>query len=77
MAHYEGSGPPGKTCGDCYYRGYYRDKAKGRFDTATHEIVHDRYRVQACFKYYIMMSQHGPAVDRDYKACRYFHNKAV
>ena len=35
MAHFEGTGPAGKTCESCAHRGYWRVSCKSKFNTQT------------------------------------------
>ena len=56
MAHYDGSGPPGKTCGDCQHRGYMTEAGR-------------RY---GCAVFYKLTGKSGPAVGRYWRACKYF-----
>jgi hypothetical protein len=76
MAHYEGSGPSGKTCGDCNWRGYYREGRKGTWNANMTELLYRSYRVLGCFKFKAMTGTDGPPVRADYRACRYFQQKA-
>ncbi len=62
MAHFAGTGPAGKTCGVCVYRGYYRNK----YDAKKH---------YGCQKFRTLTGRNGPAVDAAYQACRYFEQK--
>jgi hypothetical protein len=50
MAHFEGTGPAGKSCGDCVHRGYYR-KGKDRFNPRTNLIEESSlvHRAAGCF----------------------------
>jgi hypothetical protein len=57
MAHYEGSGPRGKTCGHCLHRGYYS---------------HDHDKRMGCGKFYQLTGHNGPAVKTHWRACKYF-----
>jgi hypothetical protein len=57
MAYYTGSGPPGATCGDCRFRGYWANS--------------DR-KSRGCEKFYLLSGRHGPAVKMAWMACKYF-----
>ena len=62
MAHFAGTGPKGKSCGDCVHRGYYR-----------HED--DRKKRQGCIQFRRFSGRSGPAVRREWPACRHFTEK--
>jgi hypothetical protein len=56
MAYFSGSGPQGKTCGGCAFRGYQRD---GKYHGG-------------CRRYRQLAGHDGPAVKKTYPACREF-----
>ena len=60
MAHYSGSGPDGMTCGRCAHRGYLRFT-----DTRG-------YTTGACAMFHKLTTKHGPSVNKNWAACRYF-----
>lgn len=66
MANFAGSGPAGKTCGDCVFRGYYR-----RRETDFNKT----YKHNGCEKFKKLTGRHGPAVSRDNPSCKYFMQK--
>ena len=74
MAHFEGSGPYGATCGDCIHRGYYR-AGKNVFNEQTGMIEETRRKTLGCKEFLRLSHKHGPKVDADWKACRYFELK--
>jgi hypothetical protein len=58
MAHFAGSGPVGKTCGDCkHHGGLVRSKRR----------IWDR-----CAMFKQLTGEHGPEVSKYNKSCRYF-----
>lgn len=60
MAAWPGGGPKGKTCGDCQYRGYYRDRG-------------DRsVKSNGCEMFLKLAMRHGPPVNKKWAACRHF-----
>ena len=64
MAHLANTGPFSRTCGDCAFLGYIRNK---RLDG---KIV--TYWSGGCRKFYALTQQHGPSVPPDTPSCRYF-----
>lgn len=62
MAHFAGTGPIDKKCGDCVFRGYYR-----------HE--HDARKHNGCRKFKSLTGNNGPEVRSDWRACRHFEQK--
>jgi hypothetical protein len=64
MAHYAGSGPPGKTCGDCLHRGYYRIGKNGK-----------SRRVTGCMMYRKLAGRHGPPINRHNHSCKHFQQR--
>lgn len=75
MAFFAGTGPAGKTCGDCKLRGMTRYRAKMKFNEKTEMLEEKTYRTQQCRKYRELAMRNGPAVNADYKACKYFEQK--
>lgn len=75
MAYFEGTGPAGQTCGKCKHRGYSRISSNGTWSKYTQQIEHRTYRVTSCAKFKALAGEHGPSVDRDWKACKYFEAK--
>lgn len=73
MAFFAGMGPLGKTCGDCKFRGYHRER-KPKFDAYTGQDVIQQYRYQGCEKYRQMTGICGPVIDGDLRACKYFED---
>jgi hypothetical protein len=66
MAHFAGSGPEGKTCGDCAHKGYIRERHNGK-----------HYRHGGCAKFKVLTGSHGPAIEANLKACKYFEQSKV
>lgn len=62
MAFFAGTGPYGKTCGQCVFRGYYKENKKG-----------DMKRTSGCEKFRRLAGgAHGDPVKKSYPACKYF-----
>lgn len=76
MAYFAGTGPFARTCGECVHRGYSRQSETGRWNEETRETVYRSYRVQACAEFKRLAGHHGPAIDADNDACKYFKAKA-
>ena len=74
MAHFAGTGPSGKTCGDCVNRGYYR-KRTPKFNERTNEWVEKSYKTAGCAKFNQLTGNHGPTIDTKLHACKYFEEK--
>lgn len=73
MAFFCGTGPSDKTCGDCKFRGYYRESRAGKWNAELQQIVHRSYRVQKCEMTRRMSGgKHGADVDADNLCCKYF-----
>lgn len=75
MAFFAGTGPVGKTCGDCLHRGYYRQSQKGRWDEMLRQEVFKTYRVSKCAVYKSMTGHHGGDINRHWPSCKYFEPK--
>lgn len=75
MAFFAGTGPEGKTCGDCKHRGYYRQSQRPTWNEARQEEVYRSYRVTSCAVFKKMAGHHGTPVEKDCKACKYFEQK--
>jgi hypothetical protein len=71
MASYYGSGPWGKTCGDCAHRGYFK-KGKDKINKKTHLFEDRRVKHNGCHEYLRLTHKHGPKVSEDWAACKYF-----
>ena len=74
MAHLEGTGPIGATCEHCAHRGYFRT-GKAKFNSRTGMIEENRVRTLACRMFLKLTHRHGPTVDKNWRACRYFQPK--
>jgi hypothetical protein len=74
MAFFVGTGPLGKTCGDCAHRGYWRP-AKDKFNPRTQLLEEKHYRTQACRKYFELSMRHGLPVKADWAACKYWEGR--
>lgn len=72
MAHFAGSGPYGKTCGDCRHRGYEREKKRGKWDETLRQYVSEWYRYLGCAKFKQLTGTSGPVIRSDNRSCKYF-----
>jgi hypothetical protein len=72
MAHYAGTGPFARTCGECVFKGYRRDSSRGVFDPNSGEMIYRSYRVGGCEKYMKLTGIHGPVIEGTNEACKYF-----
>ena len=61
MAFFAGTGPPGRTCGDCLHRGYSREGKNGKWKKTT-----------GCKVFKSLTGQHGAAVSKGNASCNYF-----
>ena len=66
QAHWAGSGPAGKTCGDCAHLGYQRQRRNASGDLVKSE------RTGGCQQFFRLAGNHGPVVPATASACRYF-----
>lgn len=65
MAHLPGTGPKGSTCGDCVFRGYYKQSYRNGVKKPMH--------VKGCEMYKKLSGGiHGPPVQTWYRSCKYF-----
>jgi hypothetical protein len=71
MAYFAGTGPQGKTCGDCAHRGYQREVLSPHSDGGT--VWQREYR--GCRRYKQLAGHDGPVVKTTYAACREFRQK--
>lgn len=75
MAYFAGTGPDGKTCGQCKHRGLTRQSRKGTWSEKLQQIVHKSYRTTQCAMFKKLAGMHGTAVKKDYPCCKYFEPK--
>jgi hypothetical protein len=66
QAHWAGSGPNGKTCGDCAYLGYFKQHRNASGDTISSE------HTGGCRRFFQLTGEHGAVVPRNAGACRHF-----
>ncbi|MGY2987648.1 hypothetical protein [Bradyrhizobium sp. USDA 4508] len=71
MAHFAGTGPAGKTCGDCKWRGYFR-KGRDKFNPHTNLIESKQVKTMGCREFLRLSHSHGPAVYKGWPACKFF-----
>jgi hypothetical protein len=75
MAFFAGTGPQGKTCGDCAHLGYRRQSQVGHWSEKLQQEIYRSYRVQKCAVFKSMTGRHGANIDVYYHACKYFEPK--
>jgi hypothetical protein len=75
MAFFAGTGPAGKTCGDCKLRGYSRQSSRPSWNAKAMDYVHRAYRTTACQMFKKLTGIHGPTVKTDWPSCKYFEAK--
>ena len=75
MAFFAGTGPAGKTCGTCAHRGYSRQSQRGTWHDRLQQEVFKSYRTQGCAMFKQLSGHHGPPVETDNKACKYYDPK--
>lgn len=76
MAFFSGTGPEGKTCGDCKFRGYRRESSVGHWDERLQGDVYRSYSVLKCSIAKQMAGRHLSDVDPDNPCCKYFEKKS-
>lgn len=75
MAYFAGTGPDGKTCGQCKFRGLVRQSQKATYNEERQEFVHKSYRTTQCQMFKRLAGDYGAAVKKDNPACKYFESK--
>lgn len=75
MAYFPDTGPFGRTCGECIHRGYKRVSSKETFNERTQTWFAKTRSVTACAMFKRLAGCHGPAIDADNHACKYFEAK--
>jgi hypothetical protein len=68
MAHWSGTGPDGKRCKDCWFKGYHRRTENKHGTPKTSWSA-------GCEKFHKLTGQHGPNIRGDLRACKYFLGK--
>jgi hypothetical protein len=66
MAFFASTGPFGKICGDCRFKGYWHQK----LDKSGFPI--GGARSQGCAKFHSLTGTHGPAINGNLRACKFF-----
>ena len=75
MASWEGSGPYGRTCSQCVYKGYQRLSERATLDKRTGVMRQRAYVHGGCAMFRMMTGRNGPNVGSHWKACRYFEER--
>lgn len=76
MAFFAGTGPAGKTCGQCKHRGLTRESQKAIYNEKLQEFVHRSYRTSQCAMFKRLAGDYGTPVGADNLSCKYFEQKA-
>jgi len=74
MAYFAGTGPFGKTCKDCKFKGYSR-AGRENYDSTINDWVSRIYRTGGCAKFLALTGEHGPPIKGALRACKYFEPK--
>ena len=72
MAHFADTGPAGTRCGQCIFYRYKRESTRETFNPKTNTYMKRLYATKGCKKFYQLTGRHGPEIDSDYSACKYF-----
>lgn len=75
MAFFAGTGPAGKVCADCKFRGLVRESQKGVYNERLQQFIYRSYRTTQCVMFKRLAGEYGAAVGRDYPACKYFEQR--
>ena len=75
MAFFAGTGPAGKTCGSCKFRGLIRESQKAIYSEKLQDFYRKSYRTTQCQMYKKLSGHHGAAVKSEYDACKYYEPK--
>lgn len=75
MAFFAGTGPDGKTCADCKFRGLTRQSSKETYSERLQQFVSKTYRTTQCQMFKRLAGEYGSAVKKNYPACKYFDAK--
>lgn len=73
MASYLGSGPLGSVCGTCGFYSYYK-AGKDKLNKQG-QYVSTPVKTLGCKMFAILTGRHGPAVNKDWAACKYWEAK--
>lgn len=76
MAYFAGTGPAGKTCGDCCFKGYTYN-GRERINPRTGNHYTPQHRSNGCAKAYELRGKDKttPDIGDKLKACKYFLQK--
>src|SRR5262245_38293745 len=71
MAHWAGSGPAGKTCGECQHWNFWR-----QIRNASGAVICTEQH-KGCQKYQQLTNKKGPEISRQLPACRHFQERVA
>ena len=74
MAYFANTGPHGKTCATCAYRGYWRS-SKGKFNLRTNQIEERQVLHGGCQMFLKLSGKHGPRINKKWDACKYYKER--
>ncbi len=74
MAHFAGTGPRDKKCGNCIFWGYKKVK-KNMVNRQTGEIYDSINHRDGCKKFYELTNKHGDKINPKLLSCKYFEDK--
>ena len=74
MAYFANTGPHGKTCAACAYRGYWRS-SKGKFNLRTNQIEERQVLHGGCQMFLKLSGKHGPRINKKWDACKYYKER--
>jgi hypothetical protein len=75
MAHFAGTGPKGKLCGQCSFWGYSKLSKSEKINNKTGEVYHPSASHEGCKKFFILTNRHGPKIGPYLLSCKYFEGK--
>jgi len=75
MAHFAGTGPRDKKCGQCIFWGYSKLMNKELVNKETGEVYISTKNHEGCKKYFILTYNHGPKISPKLLSCKYFEYK--
>jgi hypothetical protein len=75
MAHFAGTGPRDKKCGQCIFFGYSKIIRKELVNKETGEVYNVTKNHEGCKKYFILTEKHGTKISPKLLSCKYFEDK--
>jgi hypothetical protein len=75
MAYFENTGPFGRTCGECIHKGYRRKSSVEQWNDKLQQHIARWYHWSGCAMFKKLAGKHGPEVQKEWAACKYFKEK--